>query len=62
MGNNDYAPKNHYITRDLIKKEAGKKGGLGLMMKLYSSFLRGKNRGNASSKLIKWKMGNPLDR
>lgn len=26
MGNNDYAPKNHYITRDLIKKEAGKKG------------------------------------
>ena len=26
MGNNDYAPKNHYITKDLIKKEAGKKG------------------------------------
>ena len=61
MGNNDYAPKNHYITRDLIKKKLEKRG-LGLMMKLYSSFLRGKNRGNASSKLIKWKMGNPLDR
>ena len=55
--------KNYYIIiRERPHKKLEKKGlGPSLMMKPTPPFLRGKNRGNASSKLLKWKMGNPLE-